>query len=113
MEENYLLACTRYVELNPVKAGLVKKPEEWQWSSVLAHIRVKDDVLVKTEPLARMVRKEWREFLSEYPNSKAIELFRRHERTGRPLGRERFIETLETVLKRPLKLKKPGRKKKN
>jgi putative transposase len=33
MEEEYVLACTRYVELNPVRAGLVKKPEDWRWSS--------------------------------------------------------------------------------
>jgi putative transposase len=111
MELNYLLACTRYIEQNPVKAGLVKKSEEWPWSSALPHIRGKDDMLVKTEPLSRMVHKEWDEFLSEYPDSKDIELFRSHERTGRPLGQEHFIEKPETVLNRPLKLKKPGRRK--
>ena len=30
MEERYLFACTRYVEVNPVRAGMVKKPEEWR-----------------------------------------------------------------------------------
>ena len=38
MDEKYLLACVRYIEMNPVRAGLVAKPEEWPWSSVLAHI---------------------------------------------------------------------------
>lgn len=33
MEERYLLTCTRYVALNPVRAGLVKKPEDWPWMS--------------------------------------------------------------------------------
>ncbi|MCF6247580.1 MAG: hypothetical protein L3J69_09490 [Desulfobacula sp.] len=32
MEENYLLACTRYIELNPVRAGLMKQAEDWPWS---------------------------------------------------------------------------------
>jgi RHS repeat-associated protein len=100
------------IERNPEKAGLVKKPEDWPWSSALPHILGKNDILVKTEPLCRMVQKEWSEFLSEYPDSTDIVTLRRHERTGRPLGQEHFIEKLETVLNRPLKLKKSGRKKK-
>ena len=35
MEEGHLLACARYIELNPVRAGLVKRPEEWPWPTVL------------------------------------------------------------------------------
>jgi putative transposase len=45
-EKRYLLACTRYVELNPVRAGLVKLPEEWSWSSAASHMKGKDDILV-------------------------------------------------------------------
>ncbi len=112
MEESYLLACTRYIERNPVAAGLVKKPDEWPWSSVLAHIHGKDDILVNTAPLTRMVKQEWDEFLSEQSDTEEIEVFRKHERTGRPLGDIFFIEKLETILERPLKLKKPGPKKK-
>ena len=37
MEERYLFACTRYVEVNPVRAGMVKKPEEWRWSEMFAY----------------------------------------------------------------------------
>ncbi|MDZ7598728.1 MAG: hypothetical protein U5J82_10670 [Desulfobacterales bacterium] len=36
MEERYLLACARYVELNPVRSGLAKKSEDWRWSSAAA-----------------------------------------------------------------------------
>ncbi len=32
-KDNYLLTLCRYIVLNPVKAGLVKHPREWQWSS--------------------------------------------------------------------------------
>lgn len=48
LDERYLLACARYVELNPVRAGLVKNPEDWPWSSAEPHIAEKDDILVKT-----------------------------------------------------------------
>src|SRR6185503_8599863 len=38
MDEDHLLACARYVELNPVRAGLVARPEHWRWSSARAHL---------------------------------------------------------------------------
>jgi hypothetical protein len=55
MDENYLLTATRYIELNPVKAGLVKSPEKYLWSSTQAHIAGLDDDLVRVKPLLRMV----------------------------------------------------------
>lgn len=55
MEERYLLAAARYVELNPVWAGLVKRPELYKWSSAAAHTSGKDDKLVKVEPLRKSV----------------------------------------------------------
>ncbi len=54
MGENYLLAVVRYVEFNPVRAGLVKKPEVHPWSSAKAHVTGCDDILVKVEPLLKI-----------------------------------------------------------
>ena len=48
MDETYLLATARYVELNPVRAGIVDAPEMYLWSSASAHISGQDDALVKT-----------------------------------------------------------------
>ena len=44
MDEKYLLAAARYVELNPVRARLVEKPELYPWSSAAAHVKGADDV---------------------------------------------------------------------
>jgi len=49
MQENYLLACTRYIELNPVRAKLVTQPEDWPWSSAQAHISGKNSILANTK----------------------------------------------------------------
>ncbi len=68
---------------------------------------------MKVSPLLQIVRKDGSEFLSKYPREADIELFRKHERTGRPLGDEPFIEKLEYFLNRSLKIQKAGRKKKN
>ncbi len=113
MDERYLLACTRYVELNPVRAGLVKKPEAWPWSSAEPHMNGKDDILVKTKPLGEMVNKSWKKFLALDLQEAEIELLRKHERTGRPLGEDSFIEKMELLLNRRLRPQKPGPKKKD
>jgi len=62
LDERNLLACVRYVELNPVRAGLVKKPEEWHWSSAEAHMKIMDDILVKAKPLCEIVKGNWKNF---------------------------------------------------
>ena len=111
MEEKYLFACTRYIEFNPVRAGLVKNPEEWKWSSAGPHIKKKNDILVKTKPLLEMVKKPWKDFLSNDIHSSEIDLLKKHERTGRPLGTDSFIEKMEFLLNRKLRLQKPGPKK--
>src|SRR5277367_1716111 len=43
MDEPHLLACARYVELNPVRARLAGRAEDWPWSSVHAHLAGRDD----------------------------------------------------------------------
>ena len=111
MDEQYLLTATRYIELNPVRAGLVSIPEEYPWSSATAHIKGKNDDLVKVKPLLRMVD-DWQQFLSGDVSAEEYELLQRHERTGRPLGSKSFIERLEDKLSRILTPQKGGRPKK-
>lgn len=112
MDETYLLAAARYVELNPVAAGLVEDAASWPWSSAQAHLASKDDELVTVAPLLEMAG-DWRLFLARSANEEQIDEIRKHERTGRPLGAEGFVDRLETSLDRPLKRGKPGPKGKN
>ena len=111
MDEKYLLTATRYIELNPVRAGLVSIPEDYPWSSAKAHMKGRNDDLVKVQPLLRMVD-DWRQFLSGDVSDEEYELLQRHERTGRPLGSTSFIERLENKLSRILTPQKGGRPKK-
>jgi putative transposase len=93
MDEGYLLACARYVERNPVRAGLCARSEQYPWSSAAAHASGKDDVLVRVRPLLKLVPR-WARHVSADPDEATVRRFRRHEATGRLL--------------RP---RKPGRKK--
>jgi putative transposase len=110
MDERYLLATVRYILLNPVRAGIVKKPVNYRWSSCKAHLEDKDDILVKVRPLAEIIP-NWSELLDDKESERDYDAIRSHEKTGRPLGSELFIEKLEKMTERSLKKQKPGPKK--
>ena len=110
LDKSYLLACARYVELNPVRAGLVTAPSEYRWSSAKAHIKRKDDCLVKVAPLLKLAN-SWRRLLGTAAAEEQIKAFREHESTGRPLGDDAFQKRLEKKLGRVLRRRKPGPKK--
>ena len=109
MDERYLLAAIRYIELNPVRAGLVTDPIAYPWSSARAHIENHDDVLVNVSPLLELVP-DWKGFLKGGIQEKEYHKLRQHERTGRPLGSESFIDKLEVLLGIQLRKKKTGPK---
>ncbi len=109
MDEPYLLAAARYVELNPLRAGLVASPREYRWSSARAHLKGKDDELVAVAPLLAMAG-NWRQLLTSAVREEELRQFRQHERTGRVLGDDRFQKRLERNLGRILRRQKPGPK---
>jgi len=108
MDEKYLLATVRYVERNPVAARMCRHPADWKWSSAFAHLRGKDDDLVRVRPMLDRVD-DWDACLSDI-NACEHETIERHTRTGRPLGAADFIERLEAVTGKELAPKRPGPK---
>jgi len=109
MDEPHLDATVRYVELNPVSARLVERPQDWRWSSVHAHLKSSDDELVTVKPMLEKFP-DWMAYLGDRQSNEVLREVRKHTKTGRPLGSEKFIETLESKTGRSLKPLKPGRK---
>lgn len=109
MDEAYLIAALRYVELNPVRAGLCESAAAWRWSSARAHLSGIPDGLVSLEPMFERI-KDWAAYLNIDDNSADLERLRAHSKTGRPLGSNSFIEALEQSTGRQLRKEKPGRK---
>jgi putative transposase len=109
LDERYLLAAARYVEQNPVRAGLAATPWEYPWSSAAAHVAGEDDALSTVAPLLAMVG-NWRDLLVTGTPEDEVKALRRHERSGRPLGPESFVVALEGKLGRTLQRGKPGPK---
>lgn len=108
MDENYLLAAVRYVELNPVQAQLCRLPQDWRWSSTIAHLAGRDDQLVKVSPMLDRVA-DWAGYLAS-DGETCDKLLDQYSRTGRPLGDECFISKLESLTGIVLARKRPGRK---
>lgn len=104
MDEPYLLAAVRYVELNPVRANLVVDAANWPWSSAKAHLSGHDDRLAMVN--------DWRAFLNSAMTEEQLCDLRNQGRTGRALGNTPFIERLENLLGRALRPQKRGRKRK-
>jgi putative transposase len=109
MDEIHTLAAARYIELNPVRAKLVRRAQDYRWSSAAAHLAGHDDRLVRVEPLLERVA-NWRDWLSAVPAEPDLEALRKHARNGRPLGDEAFVSKVEVITARRLRKAKPGPK---
>ena len=117
MDDAHLLTAIRYVELNPVRAKLAARAEDWRWSSARAHVSGKPDGLTDLKGTAGLHR-NWRAMLRHGleagdvspEQAAAIEA---RIRTGRPLGNDAFVETLETASGRQLKPLKRGPKRRS
>lgn len=83
MDKACLYLAARCVELNPARAKLVKKHQEYRWSSARSHLTGQDDRLVHVVRMLEMFGK-WDDFLSRGLSYKEAGEFRCHERTGRP-----------------------------
>ncbi|MFH1505069.1 MAG: transposase, partial [Candidatus Omnitrophota bacterium] len=112
LSESHLYAAMRYVERNPVRAGIVKKAQDYPWSSAKPHIKREKNNLLTNNFITSEI-KDWASYLSDETSEKEEKLFKQHTLTGRPLGDKKFIEYLENLTGRDLKKKKPGPKKKN
>jgi len=109
MDEDYLLSTVRYAETNPVRAGLCNNPQDWRWSSANAHLRGQDDELVTVNPMLERVGC-WPGFLSDDQPEYKLDAIRMHSRTGRPIGSELFLDKLQSVVNRSIRVQKPGPK---
>jgi putative transposase len=107
LDESYLFAAIRYIERNPVRAALVKRAEDYRWSSAKAHVYRFDDPLVFEIPSCLHID-NWSEYLQDPDDQSIIKDFGRHARTGRPLGDEAFLLLLEKITGRVLRKRKPG-----
>src|SRR5260370_3167851 len=109
MDEQHLAAALRYVSLNPVRARLVERAQDWRWSSTRAHLRGKDDGLTALAPI-RSRFPHFADLLASEPETDLFASLRAAESIGRPLGHDRFLAAIERKTGRLLKPAKRGPK---
>ena len=114
LAESHLWRALRYVELNPVRAGMVETAPEWRWSSASAHCGLSspNPMLDMNRWRQRWTAAEWREFLYQGESSAEVGELRRSTHTGRPLGSPEFVAVLEKSMSRVLAPRRGGRPKK-
>ena len=92
MDDAHLMAAIRYVENNPVVAGLVRAAGDWRWSSARAHLGLAEDSLTEIAALGQHVP-NWRAMLEHGLEAGEMdEAIEASMRTGRPLGSKSWRE---------------------
>jgi putative transposase len=105
--ESYLFECMRYIELNPVRAGMVAHPREFVWSSYRANGEGKSDPLVTPHSEYRRLgageserQKAYRELVKAPMDAECLADVRACTQMGWALGGERFKEKIERLSQR-------------
>jgi len=114
LDDSHLWKALRYVELNPVRAGMLPAAEDWRWSSAAAHCvpGAADKLLDMERWQKRWTVAQWNQYLAARESATDVGALRQCTHTGRPLGTSEFIAQFEQTTARPLAPRKGGRPKK-
>src|SRR5689334_13660723 len=113
MSESHLWAAVRYVERNPVRAGMVRRAEDYRWSSARGHVYRRSDPLLDSGlPLVGVIG-DWSAWLAPDDLESDLRDIRKATAKDFPFAEEAFVKRLELELGRPLRPQKTGRKKKH
>ncbi len=115
LDDAYLWAAVRYVERNPVRAGIVNRAENYRWSSAAAHCGNEIDSLIT--PKSSWNKKfssidDWSAWLAEGDETEEIQILRTNIEKGLPCGTEGFIKRLSKLVGRELEYRPQGRPRK-
>ena len=103
--ERYLLTCSRYIELNPVRAGMVDSPQDYPWSSYRHNAQGRHDSLLQMHTVYRRLgsddasrRNAYRSLFRGAFSAGELEQIRSATEAGTVIGNDRFREQIEKVL---------------
>jgi putative transposase len=107
----YVLGCYRYIELNPVRAGMVGHPEGYLWSSYGANSGALQDPLVVPHPeLVAIGTGQYRALVMQTVEPELLRDIREATSGGYPLGSQSFMTTLHLPPGRKVMRGRPGRR---
>jgi putative transposase len=95
MDDAHLVCALRYVALNPVRARLAERAEDWLWSSTRAHLGGESDAFVDVAPALERVG-DFAAFLGEqFDEAMTYAALRKAESVGRPVGSKEWLADME------------------
>lgn len=109
MEPAHAYTASRYVLLNPVRAGLVKHAGDWPFSSARAHLGESPPFSALDLEALELQVSNWDWFLADYSVGRNTEAIRAHTKSGLPWGSETFVRGIENSTGRYLRAPKMGR----
>jgi putative transposase len=110
LDEEHLWAAARYVELNPVRAGVALRAVDYPWSSAPANARIDSSGLLSAERPFPGAIPDWAAWLDQGLDEQALARLRMNTSTGRPSAGAQLLETLERSHGRSLHPGRPGRR---
>lgn len=114
LDDAYLWAAVRYVERNPVRAGMKRRAELYPWSSAAAHCGNRIDGLLNPDSSWSkqfLAAEDWSAWLAEGDESEEIQILRRNVEKGLPCGSASFVQKLGKRAGRGLEYRPQGRPK--
>jgi putative transposase len=111
LDTTYFLNAVRYVELNPVRAQMVVKAEDYAWSSAAARCGQRNDHVIQPEvrPTALAGIANWSRWLAEGITDESLGVLRRYASQNLPCGSTEFVASLEQIVGRQLRCRPQGR----
>ena len=106
--EEYLWAVCRYIERNPIRAKIVSKPSQYEWSS--ASKVQQNDIIESIWDVNQ--KQEYSNYLNAPENESQVQMIRKNTHSGRPVGSVEFINHIAKVLKVNLSTRPKGRPRK-
>lgn len=110
LDEQHLWAAVRYVERNPLRAGMVERAGEYPWSSAGAHCGLRPQGILSRAFPSNGEIEDWAAWLhGPDGDHSAWKRIRQQTHTGRPCGSAEFLDRLEALLRRAVRPKRRGR----
>ena len=113
LDEDHLRNAIRYVEMNPVRAGIVARAENYAWSSAAQHCGLPSAAEIQVSPSPLPEVQDWSDWLRLGALSDDEVALRRNTYAGKPTGSREFISCLESMLARRIQPRQRGRPRKS
>jgi len=119
-QDEYLLVCSRYIELNPVRAKMVQKPKDYRWSSYGFKAEGRTDVILDQDPMylefgntEKERQRNYKRWIYENIKDEELDMIRHRTQKGGIIAHRNFMDKVSEILGMNMVLRPRGRPRKS